>query len=114
MTNEEKEEFKIALYHNYLDRCLKKNKMDIISNPSGFVRGIPQELASDMYTLALDSIERVSNKESLKRLKYICEYFLSKKSKIRIAKEKNPNVTIYDKFNVYEKQLEQIKLLLEK
>lgn len=114
MTDKEKEEFKNALYHNYLDKCLKKTKLNIIANPSGFVRGIPQQLASDMYILAMDNIEKISDKETLKRLKHICEYFLSKRSSLRIAKENNPDVMIYDKFSVYEKQLNQIDSISKK
>lgn len=58
MTDKEKEEFKNAFYHNYSDRCLKKTKLNIIANPSGFGRGIPQQLANDMYILAMDNIEK--------------------------------------------------------
>ncbi len=113
MTGIKKEEFEVLRYHVFLDKCLKKNKLNILGNPTGFVRGIPKQLADDMFILALDRIGQELSKETLERLKYICEYFLSQKSKRRITIDNDENRFIYDKFSVYENQLEQIKSLLK-
>ncbi|PKQ62175.1 hypothetical protein BZG01_17810 [Labilibaculum manganireducens] len=113
LTKEEKEKFEILMYQSYLNKCLKKSKVDIMVNPTGFVRGIPKQLAEDMNTLALDMIEEISDKEKLGRLKYICEYFLSQKTKRRVAQDNNPNVYIYDKFTIYQEQFKRLEMLLK-
>ncbi len=104
-------ELKTKNYHYHLDLYLKKTKLDISSTPPGFLRRIPLQLANDMFILAMDSIRKVSDKETLLRLKYICEYFLNEKSKKIIALENDIEIMINKEFCI--KQLNQIKLLLK-
>ena len=114
-TKKEIETLKELHYINFLDKCLKKTKVQIISNRYGFVRGIPRELADDMFILAMNKIENVSDKETLNRLKFICEYFISQKSNRRKSYDNPRSKTkvIIDKFTVYESQLQQIESQLK-
>lgn len=114
-TKKELEKFRKLQYESFLDKCLKKDKLKILSNRYGFVRGIPHELADDMCILAMNKVNDVSDFETLKRLKKICEYFLSKKSQRRKSYDSPTSATkiIIDKFTVYEEQLQQIESLMK-
>lgn len=100
------ENYQKMMYDNFLHKCLKKNKQDILGNPHGFIRGVPTELAEDMMTLALDEIQKDLGKQKLERLLYICNYMIENKPK-------RANV-VYDKFTVYEEQAGQISKLLKR
>lgn len=104
-----------AEYERFLVKCLKKDKLQILSNPYGFVRGIPSELAEDMLILAMEDAAKVTNPETLKRLKIICEFFINGKSKRRKSYDSdNSKIKVFkDKFTVYESQLRQIELRLK-
>lgn len=114
LTNEQIETIKKLQYENFLDKCIRKNKLQIIVNPSGFVRGIPSQLASDMFILALNRIDKTIDHETLVRLKIICKYFINAKSKRRQSYDLPNSKTkvLKDKFTVYEEQLRQIESLL--
>lgn len=101
-----REKYEKMMYDHFLHKCLKKTKIDIIRNPSGFVRGIPIELAKDMKVLAMNKIDITLGKERLERLLYICNYMVE--NKIRRAS------VVYDKFTVYEEQAGQISKLLKR
>jgi len=114
LNNNEIETFRKLQFESFLDRCLRKNKVQIIGNRYGFVRGIPKELADDMLILAINKIDKTLDKETLERLKIICKYFINAKSKRRQSYD-SPTSTrkvIIDKFTIYEKQLRQIESLL--
>nr|WP_319273262.1 hypothetical protein [uncultured Draconibacterium sp.] len=115
LTEKEIETLRELQYINFLDRCLKKNKVQIIGNRYGFVRGIPHELANDMFILAMNKIDTLSDIETLKRLKFICEYFISQKSNRRKSYDSPRSKTkvIIDKFTIYESQLQQIESQLK-
>lgn len=115
LSKKEIETLKEIQYLSFLDRCFKKNKIQILSNPYGFVRGISRELADDMLVLTLEKVKEVTDIQTLKRLKFICEYFINKKSKRRRSYDSPNSKTkiIIDKFTVYESQLEQINLKLK-
>lgn len=107
-----KNEIKNEMYNEFLNKLIRKNKMDILKNPFGFIRGIPMQLAEDVQIIFIGSLNKSTDKKTLKRLKYICEYIISKKSKRRIAIDNNTNASRRDIFTVYEERLEEILLLL--
>lgn len=114
ISNDQIETFRKLQYKSFLDKCLKKNKLQIITNRYGFVRGVPKELADDMFILAINKIDKTLDRNTLERLKTICEYFIRAKSKRRQSYDSptSKSKIIIDKFTVYEEQLRQIESLL--
>lgn len=114
LSSEQIETFRKLQYENFLEKCLKKTKLQIIANRYGFVRGVPIGLADDMFILAIDKIDKTLDRKTLERLKTMCEFFIRAKSKRRQSYDSPTSKTkiIIDKFTVYEGQLRQIESLL--
>ncbi|WP_299112036.1 hypothetical protein [uncultured Winogradskyella sp.] len=113
MSNEEINELKNLQYDILLEKCLKKEKGHILKNKYGFIRGIPAQLAEDMYAIRIEKIPENADKDMLERIKYICKYSLSKMPKSRKAKQNNIEYFIYDKFNQYQNALEIVEKRLK-
>lgn len=113
LSNEEINELKNLHYDILLEKCLKKEKGHIMKNKYGFVRGIPMQLAEDMYAIRFEKIPENSDRNMLERIKYICEFSLGKMPKSRKAKQDKIEHFIYDKFNQYQDALEIVEKRLE-
>jgi hypothetical protein len=113
LSSEDKNKLKIAFYDGLIEKCLKKKKVDILTNKYGFVRGIPKQLAEDIYSIRLEKIPENADKMMLERIKYICEYSLSKMPKSRKVKQEKVGQLVYDKFTQYQDALELVEKRLE-
>lgn len=90
ISQEDKEKMNEIKYNAMLDKCIDKSYADIIFNPTGFVRGITTELKNDMVIIKGQNYPIKPKKETLERLKYICEYTLpkiKKKQNLRVVNE---------------------------
>ncbi|MDQ1772358.1 hypothetical protein GQR60_17140 [Labilibaculum sp. A4] len=107
----DKDKIQRIIYEDQLRRFLKK---DLIGLMFPNVRGASQELKDDIRTLALGEISKDIGIEKLKRLKDICEYFISQKSIRRKSYDAPDSKTkiVIDKFTRYEESLAQIEVLL--
>ncbi len=111
MTKEELKKLEALKYDSDLSRCAKKEIQEIMLKPYSFAR-VPKEIIENVYLLAAEKSLVGLKKERLEKLKYICEYFLSTRSKRRITAETDSNIQIYDKFTVYKERLDYINKLL--
>ncbi|MFT7901304.1 hypothetical protein VBY74_15125 [Tenacibaculum ascidiaceicola] len=105
LKNKKPNELKNLHYDTLLEKCLKKDKEHILKNKYGFVRGIPTQLAEDIYAIRLEKIPENADNKMLERIKYICEYSLGKMPKSRKEKQEKSESFIYDKFNQYQEAL---------
>lgn len=95
-------ELEKLIYNSFIEKAIKKTKTEIMSNRYGFLRGIPKQLADDIYAIRLEYLNRYTKQEDLERIKYISEYSLSKIPKSTQGKY-NEN---YDKFTLYQNAYE--------
>ncbi|AKA33844.1 hypothetical protein [Flagellimonas lutaonensis] len=98
-------EFDRLQYDSFIERAIKKSVLDIISNRYGFVRNIPKELADDLYAIKSGNLPKKPTKETVNRIKYICELSLSKMSDRRKNMESDPNTFKMDEFSWYQDAL---------
>ena len=113
LSSEDRKKIKIVFYDGLVEKCLKKNKIDILTNKYGFVRGIPKQLAEDIYAIRFEKIPENADKKMLKRIKYICECSLSKMPKSRKVKQEKVRQFVYDKFTQYQDALELVEKRLK-
>lgn len=104
MNENERKNFRDEFYKLCITKSLKKSYIDILRNPTGFVRGIPPQLANDIRIIKSEKIPSNLNKEEYYRLKEICELSVNQMSKNRRMKE-NSSLLIYDYFTKYKEFL---------
>ena len=101
------------VYDSLIEKSIKKTRLELIYNPTRFVRGITTELSNDIRMIKNGAIPKTTDKETLNRLKYICELSLSKMSDRRKKLDSDPNSYIKDHFTEYQDALKAVQSLLK-
>jgi len=104
-----KDELNKLHYDLLIEKSIKKTYLDVISNPTGFVRGITTELSDDIRMIKSGKLPNNPNKENVNRIKYICDYSLSKMSDRRKKRDSDPNSYIKDHFTEYQDALKWVE-----
>jgi len=100
-----KDELNKLRYDLLIEKSIKKSYLNVIINPTGFVRGITTELSNDIRTIKSCELPNKPNIEKVNRIKYICDYSLSKMSDRRKKRDSNPNSFSIDNFTEYQDAL---------
>ena len=100
-----KNELEKLMYDSFIEKAIKKDNLDVIRNPYGFVRGIPKELADDLISIKQGKLPLSPNLETINRIKYISELSLSKMSDRRKKIDSDPNSYVKDHFTEYQDAL---------
>src|SRR5690606_40284219 len=85
-----KDELEKLMYDSFIEKTIKKDNLDVIKSPYGFVRGIPKELADDLRSIKQGKLPLNPNSETVNRIKYICKLSLSKMSDRRKKIDSDP------------------------
>jgi len=108
-----KDEIKKMKYDLLIDRTIKKSYPDVLSNPTGFVRGIDTELLNDIRMIKSGKLPAKPNNELVDRIKYVSELSLSKMSDRRKKLDSDLNSYVKDYFTEYQDALKWAKLHLK-
>ena len=100
-----KDELEKLMYDSFIEKTIKKDNLDVIKSPYGFVRGIPKELADDLRSIKQGKLPLNPNSETVNRIKYICKLSLSKMSDRRKKIDSDPNSYVKDHFTEYQDAL---------